>query len=89
MNYELLIVNYELLIMNCEFLPSVAAVVNATGDVYPPRSAVVFQDELVEVGILSGVAEDEAGSLLVGSVGKGASRTDDGDVGYPQASHDP
>ena len=41
----------------------------------------MFQDQLVEVGILAGIEEQQSCRLFIGGVGKGTGRTDDGDVG--------
>ena len=51
---------------------AVLAVVYAAGYVEPVAGAGVLQDELVEVGILLGVAVEQQGGLLVGGVAEGA-----------------
>ena len=60
---------------------SILAVVYATGDVDPPGSAVVFQDELVEVYGVAHPLVEQTCYLLAGGAAEGPVLTGDGDVG--------
>ena len=60
---------------------AVLAEVHAAGDMDPPRSAVVLQDELVEVYGVAHPPEEQTGYLLAGGVAEGPILTGDGDVG--------
>lgn len=55
--------------------------VDATADVHPPFAATMLKDELVKLGILLSVAEDESRRLFVGRMAEGSMRHGDGDVG--------
>ena len=60
---------------------SIFSEVHATGDVDPPRSAVVLEDELVEVYRVAQPPEEQTGNLLAGGVAEWPVLTGDGDVG--------
>lgn len=60
---------------------SIFSEVHATGDVDPPRSAVVLEDKLVEVYRVAQPPEEQTGYLLAGGVAKRPVLTGDGDVG--------
>ena len=60
---------------------AVLAEVHATGDVDPPRRAVVLEAELVEVYGVAHPPEEQTGYLLAGGVAEGPILTGDGDVG--------
>ena len=60
---------------------SILAVVYATGDVDPPGSAMVFQDELVEVYGVAHPLVEQTCYLLAGGAAEGPVLTGDGDVG--------
>ena len=60
---------------------SIFSEVHATGDVDPPRSAAVLEDELVEVYRVAQPPEEQTGNLLAGGVAEWPVLTGDGDVG--------
>lgn len=60
---------------------SILSEVHATGDVDPPRSAAMLEDELVEVYRVAQPPEEQTGNLLAGGVAEGPRAAGDGDVG--------
>ena len=60
---------------------SIFSEVHATGDVDPPRSAAMLEDELVEVYRVAQPPEEQTGNLLAGGVAEWPVLTGDGDVG--------